>query len=441
MSPYPTNAEHLQSDTPQNTVLVVVTNIVDARNPRAVNKRYMVNNLYVDNGAPDKYQVVYATDAQEITVSPTPTPTVKNRVESSFTTTTTTLQPTETQIFPPPDPSNPGSSTSGDPNGTNSPGVDNPGVGNPDANNPGVNNPDVNNPDANNPDANNPDANNPLSDPNAIPNSPPAFLPPGATPGTGSPVIPGPGTSPFSTIPGGSPITTIPGGNPLTTIPGGVTSPLIPGGTTTPFLPPTLGGGIPPTTFGGIPPTTFGTPAIITTQTITNIIPLSTFSLSTFSTTPSLFLDPSTAFLLPFASLPPSSTTALILPSDPANLIFANQVDLLSAACLGLNGLGGFGGQQHLFGSAEQALEAQLAVLLQGGQQHGGGGVFPPVVLGGSTTTHGIGGGVSGINGGVPVEGVLVNGVRFRVVEGKVQVEKGEGEWEEVKKEVGEDKA
>lgn len=425
---------------------MVVTNIVDARNPRAVNKRYMVNNLYVDNGAPDKYQVVYATDAQEITVSPTPTPTVKNRVESSFTTTTTTLQPTETQIFPSPDPSNPGSSTSGDPNGTNSPGVNNP-----DPNNPSDKNPDVNNPDVNNPDANNPDANNPLSDPNAIPNSPPTFLPPGATPGTGSPVIPGPGTSPFSTIPGGSPITTIPGGNPLTTIPGGVTSPLIPGGTTTPFLPPTLGG-VPPTTLGGIPPTTlgggipptpfgaptfgntFGTPAIITTQKITNIIPLSTFSLSTFSTTPYLFLDPSTAFLLPFASLPPSSTTALILPSDPANLIFANQVDLLSAACLGLNGLGGFGGQQHLFGSAEQALEAQLAVLLQGQGQHSG--VFPPVVLGGSTT-HGVG----GLNGVPPVEGVLVNGVRFRVVEGKVQVEKGEGEWEEVKKEVGQDKA
>lgn len=419
----PPNVEHLQTNTPQNTVLVVVTNIVDARNPRAVNKRYMVNSLLVDNGAPDKYQVVYATDAQEITVPPNaaiPTPTVKNRVESFTTTTTTTLEPTETQIFPPPDPSSPGSSTSGDPNGTNSPGVNNPDANNPDANNPGVNNP-LNNP--------------PINDPNATPNLP-TFLPPGATPGAGSPIttIPDGVTSPFSTIPGGTPITTIPGSNPLTTIPGGVTSPLIPGGTT--FLPPTTLGGIPPTTFGGIPPTTFGntfgTPAIITTQTITNIIPLTTFSLSTFTTTPSLFLDPTTAFLLPFASLPPSSTTALILPSDPANLIFANQVDLLSAACLGLNGLGGFGGQQHLFGSAEQALAAQLAVLLQGQQQglvHGG--VFPPVVLGGSTTTHG----VSGLNGGVPVEGVLVNGVRFRVVEGgtRVQVEKGEGVWEEVK--------
>lgn len=81
-----------------------------------------------------------------------------------------------------------------------------------------------------------------------------------------------------------------------------------------------------------------------------------------------------------------------------------------------------------------------MAVLLQGGQQQHGGGMFPPVVLGGSTT-HGVGG-LSGVNGVPPVEGVLVNGVRFRVVDGeRVQVEKGEGGWEDVKNKVDEVKA
>ncbi|KAK1828439.1 hypothetical protein QBC39DRAFT_416895 [Podospora conica] len=375
-----------------NTVLVVVTNIVDARNPKAVNKRYLVNSLFVNNNVPDKHQVVYATDSQEITVTATstvPTPTVKNLAESF--TTTTACEATPTSVLPPADASNLDPNIGNDPNGSN----------NPDFNNP-LNNPTI----ITGPNTISSDPNNPLF-------IPPTFLPPGGTPGITT--IPAGGTGPIITS-GGNPLP-IPGTGPIITTTPGTT---IPG--TNPLLGPTTFGNPTFSSFGG---TVGGAPAIITTQTITNIIPLTTLSLTSFSTSTTPFLDPATAFLLPFNTLPPTSATALILPSDPANLIYANQIDLLGAACLGLGTSSSSG---HLFGSAQQALEAQLAGILQQQGQTGLTGL-PPVVLGGTgqvvppPTT-------SGGNGGVQVEGVLVNGVRFRVVNGTVELE-GEGKKEE----------
>ena len=65
----PSNA----NKSPQNTVIVTVTNIVDARDPANVNKRYLLNQLIADNGAPDKQLLVMVSQAQEMTIGATPT--------------------------------------------------------------------------------------------------------------------------------------------------------------------------------------------------------------------------------------------------------------------------------------------------------------------------------------------------------------------------------
>ncbi|KAL1859607.1 hypothetical protein VTK73DRAFT_7522 [Phialemonium thermophilum] len=56
-----------------NTVIVTVTNVIDARDPSKVNKRYLVNQLLADNGFPDKQLVVMVTQAEEMTIAATPT--------------------------------------------------------------------------------------------------------------------------------------------------------------------------------------------------------------------------------------------------------------------------------------------------------------------------------------------------------------------------------
>ncbi|KAM7222430.1 hypothetical protein V8F06_002208 [Rhypophila decipiens] len=56
-----------------NTVIVTVTNIVDARVPTNINRRYMLNQLRVDNGVPDKELVVMITQTEEMTIYATPT--------------------------------------------------------------------------------------------------------------------------------------------------------------------------------------------------------------------------------------------------------------------------------------------------------------------------------------------------------------------------------
>ena len=50
-----------------------MTNVVDARDPANVNKRYMMNQLRADNGVPDKELVVMMTQADEMTIAATPT--------------------------------------------------------------------------------------------------------------------------------------------------------------------------------------------------------------------------------------------------------------------------------------------------------------------------------------------------------------------------------
>ncbi|KAB5570811.1 hypothetical protein GE09DRAFT_720860 [Coniochaeta sp. 2T2.1] len=56
-----------------NTVIVTVTNVIDARDPANVNKRYLLNQLLADNGAPDKQFLVMVSQAQEMTIAATPT--------------------------------------------------------------------------------------------------------------------------------------------------------------------------------------------------------------------------------------------------------------------------------------------------------------------------------------------------------------------------------
>jgi hypothetical protein len=60
-------------DTAQNTVIVTVTNVIDARDPANINKRYLLNQLLADNGAPDKQLLVMVSQAQEVTIAATPT--------------------------------------------------------------------------------------------------------------------------------------------------------------------------------------------------------------------------------------------------------------------------------------------------------------------------------------------------------------------------------
>lgn len=52
---------------------MTVTNIVDARDPANVNKRYLLNQLLADNGAPDKQLLVMVSQAQEMTIGASPT--------------------------------------------------------------------------------------------------------------------------------------------------------------------------------------------------------------------------------------------------------------------------------------------------------------------------------------------------------------------------------
>jgi hypothetical protein len=57
----------------QNTVIVTVTNVIDARDPANVNKRYLLNQLLADNGVPDKQLLVMVTQAQAMTIGASPT--------------------------------------------------------------------------------------------------------------------------------------------------------------------------------------------------------------------------------------------------------------------------------------------------------------------------------------------------------------------------------
>ncbi|KAM7209255.1 hypothetical protein V8F20_000593 [Naviculisporaceae sp. PSN 640] len=61
-----------------NTVIVTVTNIVDARVPTNINRRYLLNQLRIDNGVPDKELVVMVTQKEEMTIHPTPTINARN---------------------------------------------------------------------------------------------------------------------------------------------------------------------------------------------------------------------------------------------------------------------------------------------------------------------------------------------------------------------------
>lgn len=59
-----------------NTVIVTVTNIVDARDTTRVNRRYLMDQLRIDNGVPDKELVVMVTQKDEMTISAAATPTL-----------------------------------------------------------------------------------------------------------------------------------------------------------------------------------------------------------------------------------------------------------------------------------------------------------------------------------------------------------------------------
>ncbi|KAK0711428.1 hypothetical protein B0H67DRAFT_555408 [Lasiosphaeris hirsuta] len=74
-------ANHFQAKFPQvNTVIVTVTNVVDARDPANINNRYLMSSLRVDNGVPDKEQVVMVTERDPMTISATPTPAGNNLI-------------------------------------------------------------------------------------------------------------------------------------------------------------------------------------------------------------------------------------------------------------------------------------------------------------------------------------------------------------------------
>lgn len=60
-------------DTPQNIVIVTVTTVIDARDPSNLNKRYLLNQLLADNGAPNKQLLVMVSQAQEMTIAASPT--------------------------------------------------------------------------------------------------------------------------------------------------------------------------------------------------------------------------------------------------------------------------------------------------------------------------------------------------------------------------------
>jgi hypothetical protein len=67
----------------QNTVLVTVTNVVDARNPAGINNRYLLNELLIDNGFADQQQVIMVTESQTYTVTAT-TPTTTESAASTL---------------------------------------------------------------------------------------------------------------------------------------------------------------------------------------------------------------------------------------------------------------------------------------------------------------------------------------------------------------------
>ncbi|KAK4179690.1 hypothetical protein QBC36DRAFT_343591 [Triangularia setosa] len=57
----------------QNCVIICVTNVLDQRDPENVNNRYLLNQLRIDNGFPDKELLIMVTDSQRMTIMPTPT--------------------------------------------------------------------------------------------------------------------------------------------------------------------------------------------------------------------------------------------------------------------------------------------------------------------------------------------------------------------------------
>ncbi len=54
-------------------MVVTVTNVIDLRDSNRRNKRYMLNQIVVDNGFPGKQNLVMVTDLQEMTIAATPT--------------------------------------------------------------------------------------------------------------------------------------------------------------------------------------------------------------------------------------------------------------------------------------------------------------------------------------------------------------------------------
>lgn len=54
-------------------MLLTVTCVLDARDPLALNTRYLMNQLVVDNGFPDKQMVAMVTQRETLTVTATPT--------------------------------------------------------------------------------------------------------------------------------------------------------------------------------------------------------------------------------------------------------------------------------------------------------------------------------------------------------------------------------
>ncbi|KAL1880743.1 hypothetical protein Daus18300_001357 [Diaporthe australafricana] len=57
-----------------NTVIIAVTNVIDQRDPKNVNTRYMVNKLKADNNQPGQEILVMVNSADNMTIGPTPTP-------------------------------------------------------------------------------------------------------------------------------------------------------------------------------------------------------------------------------------------------------------------------------------------------------------------------------------------------------------------------------
>ena len=60
----------------KNTVIVTVQTVVDFRDEGKSNNRYLVNQLYADNGFADKQFVVMVSDVETMTIYPSPTASV-----------------------------------------------------------------------------------------------------------------------------------------------------------------------------------------------------------------------------------------------------------------------------------------------------------------------------------------------------------------------------